>query len=144
MTLLPIKNITTENSLKSLISKIEDEISVILDGSEEEITLKAETWEQKNTLWMMKRTSKEEVLGSFKQFPIRLAWAVDYKSQGLTFDRLIIDAGKSFASGQVYVALSRCRTLEGIVLKSKITPEVIFSDKRVSKFQDETHANAKN
>ena len=87
---------------------------------------------------------KEEVLGSFKQFPIRLAWAVTiHKSQGLTFDRLIIDAGKSFASGQVYVALSRCRTLEGIVLKSKITPEVIFSDKRVSKFQDETHANSK-
>ncbi|HCN12195.1 MAG TPA: AAA family ATPase, partial [Chryseobacterium sp.] len=53
----------------------------------------------------------------------------------------IIDAGKSFASGQVYVALSRCRTLEGIVLKSKITPEVIFADRRVSKFQDETHAN---
>jgi hypothetical protein len=48
---------------------------------------------------------------------------------------LIIDAGKSFASGQVYVALSRCRTLEGIVLKSKITPEVIFSDKRVSRFR---------
>ncbi len=51
------------------------------------------------------------------------------------------DAGKSFASGQVYVALSRCRTLEGIVLKSKITKDVIFSDKRVSQFQDSTNAN---
>ncbi|UQB68230.1 helix-turn-helix domain-containing protein [Epilithonimonas zeae] len=122
----------------------EDEISVILDGSEEEITLKAETWEQKKYSLDDEKNIKEEVLGSFKQFPIRLAWAVTiHKSQGLTFDRLIIDAGKSFASGQVYVALSRCRTLEGIVLKSKITPEVIFSDKRVSKFQDETHANAK-
>jgi len=122
----------------------EDEISVILDGSEEEITLKAETWEQKKYSLDDDKNIKEEVLGSFKQFPIRLAWAVTiHKSQGLTFDRLIIDAGKSFASGQVYVALSRCRTLEGIVLKSKITPEVIFSDKRVSKFQDETHANAK-
>ncbi len=122
----------------------EDEISVILDGSEEEITLKAETWEQKKYSLDDEKNIKEEVLGSFKQFPIRLAWAVTiHKSQGLTFDRLIIDAGKSFASGQVYVALSRCRTLEGIVLKSKITPDVIFSDKRVSKFQDETHANAK-
>ena len=122
----------------------EDEISVILDGSEEEITLKAETWEQKRYSLDADKNIKEEVLGSFKQFPIRLAWAVTiHKSQGLTFDRLIIDAGKSFASGQVYVALSRCRTLEGIVLKSKITPEVIFSDKRVSKFQDETHANSK-
>ncbi len=122
----------------------EDEITVILDGSEEEITLKAETWEQKKYSLDADKNIKEEVLGSFKQFPIRLAWAVTiHKSQGLTFDRLIIDAGKSFASGQVYVALSRCRTLEGIILKSKITPEVIFSDKRVSRFQDETHANSK-
>ena len=83
-------------------------------------------------------------MGSFQQYPIRLAWAVTiHKSQGLTFDRLIIDAGKSFASGQVYVALSRCRTLEGIVLKSKITPNVIFADRRVSQFQDETNANEK-
>jgi hypothetical protein len=81
-------------------------------------------------------------LGSFEQYPIRLAWAVTiHKSQGLTFDRLMIDAGKSFASGQVYVALSRCRTLEGIVLKSKISKDVIFSDKRVSQFQDSTNAN---
>lgn len=73
-----------------------------------------------------------------------MAWAVTiHKSQGLTFDRLIIDAGKSFASGQVYVALSRCRTLEGIVLKSKITPEIIFNDHRVSGFQDATNANDK-
>lgn len=73
-----------------------------------------------------------------------MAWAVTiHKSQGLTFDRVIIDAGKSFASGQVYVALSRCRTLEGIVLKSKITPDVIFNDQRVSGFQDSTNANDK-
>ena len=85
---------------------------------------------------------EEEVLGSFEQYPIRLAWAVTiHKSQGLTFDRLIVDAGKSFASGQVYVALSRCRTLEGIVLKSKISSDVIFSDRRVAEFQDATHAN---
>lgn len=71
-----------------------------------------------------------------------MAWAVTiHKSQGLTFDKVIIDAGKSFTAGQVYVALSRCRTLEGIVLKSKITPEVIFKDNRILKFQGETQAN---
>ena len=81
-------------------------------------------------------------MGSFEQYPIRLVWAVTiHKSQGLTFDRLMIDAGKSFASGQVYVALSRCRTLEGIVLKSRISSDVIFSDKRVAQFQDSTNAN---
>lgn len=133
------------NGKLAQISNLEEnEISVILDGSKEEIKLTKEIWEQKKYSLDSEKNIQEEVLGSFKQFPIRLAWAVTiHKSQGLTFDRLIIDAGKSFTSGQVYVALSRCRTLEGIVLKSKITPEVIFSDKRVSKFQDETYANPK-
>lgn len=63
----------------------------------------------------------QKTLGSFTQFPVRLAWAITiHKSQGLTFDKVIIDAGRSFASGQVYVALSRCRTLEGIVLTSSL------------------------
>lgn len=128
--------------LAEVVDVDEKEVSVIIDGEDEIYKLKKETWEQKKYSLGEDKSIQEEVLGSFKQYPIRLAWAVTiHKSQGLTFDRLIIDAGKSFASGQVYVALSRCRTLEGIVLKSKITPEVIFSDKRVSKFQDETHAN---
>lgn len=128
--------------LAEIVDVDEKEVSVIIDGEEEIYKLKKETWEQKRYSLGEDKSIQEEVLGSFKQYPIRLAWAVTiHKSQGLTFDRLIIDAGKSFASGQVYVALSRCRTLEGIVLKSKITPEVIFSDKRVSKFQDETNAN---
>ncbi|AQW90216.1 helix-turn-helix domain-containing protein [Elizabethkingia anophelis] len=120
----------------------EDVIKAVLDGTEEEITLTKETWEQKKYSLDEEKNIKEEVLGSFEQYPIRLAWAVTiHKSQGLTFDRVIIDAGKSFASGQVYVALSRCRTLEGIVLKSKITPEVIFSDHRIENFQKSTNAN---
>ncbi len=120
----------------------ENEIKVILDGSEREITVKREVWEQKKYFLDQDKNIKEEVLGSFEQFPIKLAWAVTiHKSQGLTFDRVIIDAGKSFTAGQVYVALSRCRTLEGIVLKSKITPEVIFKDNRILKFQGDTHAN---
>ena len=120
------------------------EITVLIDGDDEVFKIKKETWEQKRYGLDADKNITEDVLGSFQQYPIRLAWAVTiHKSQGLTFDRLIIDAGKSFASGQVYVALSRCRTLEGIVLKSKITPNVIFSDRRVSKFQDETNANEK-
>lgn len=128
--------------LAEVVNVDANEITVIIDGHEDIYKLKKEVWEQKRYSLSADKSIQEEVLGSFNQYPIRLAWAVTiHKSQGLTFDRLIIDAGKSFASGQVYVALSRCRTLEGIVLKSKITPEVIFADKRVSKFQDETHAN---
>lgn len=128
--------------LAEVVDLDENEISVLIDGDDEIYTLKKEIWEQKKYALDAEKNITEDVLGSFKQYPIRLAWAVTiHKSQGLTFDRLIIDAGKSFASGQVYVALSRCRTLEGIVLKSKITPEVIFADRRVSQFQDETHAN---
>lgn len=128
--------------LAEIVDLDEKEITVIIDGDDESYVLKKEVWEQKKYSLDADKNITEDVLGSFKQYPIRLAWAVTiHKSQGLTFDRLIIDAGKSFASGQVYVALSRCRTLEGIVLKSKITPDVIFADRRVSKFQDETHAN---
>lgn len=120
-----------------------EEITVLIEGSSDPYTLKKETWEQKAYSLDAEKNIKEEVLGSFEQYPIRLAWAVTiHKSQGLTFDKVIIDAGKSFTSGQVYVALSRCRTLEGIVLKSEITPQVIFSDQRILKFQDDTQMEA--
>ncbi len=128
--------------LAEIISLDEKEVTVLIDGDTEPYKLKKETWDQKKYSLDAEKNISEDILGSFVQYPIRLAWAVTiHKSQGLTFDRLIIDAGNSFASGQVYVALSRCRTLEGIILKSKITPEAIFADSRVAKFQDETHAN---
>ncbi len=74
-----------------------------------------------------------EVLGSFTQYPLRLAWAITiHKSQGKTFDKVIIDLGKgAFEHGQTYVALSRCRTLEGVVLKQEIRPRDVMVDERV-------------
>gem|GEM_PF-6366417 len=116
-----------------------NEIRVIFEDSDEEISVSKETWDHKKYILDENQKIQEEIQGRFEQYPIRLAWAVTiHKSQGLTFDRMIIDAGESFASGQVYVALSRCRTLDGIVLKSKITSKIIFSDNRINDFQNET------
>ncbi|RYY44106.1 MAG: hypothetical protein EOO06_18700, partial [Chitinophagaceae bacterium] len=79
---------------------------------------------------------EQEILGTFSQFPLRLAWAITiHKSQGLTFDKVMIDAGSAFSSGQVYVALSRCTSLEGIVLLSKIPATAIQSNDHVIKGQ---------
>jgi ATP-dependent exoDNAse (exonuclease V) alpha subunit len=78
---------------------------------------------------------EEKRTGSFTQIPLRHAWAITiHKSQGLTFDKAIIDAGDAFAPGQVYVALSRCRTLEGIVLKSKINSDSMRNESNILKF----------
>ena len=78
---------------------------------------------------------EEEELGTFTQYPIRLAWAITiHKSQGLTFNKAIIDAGASFAPGQVYVALSRLTSLDGLVLYSRIHPHCIQTDERALAF----------
>lgn len=84
----------------------------------------------------------EEIEGTFRQYPIRLAWAITiHKSQGLTFERAIIDARNSFAHGQIYVALSRCKTLEGMVLESPLRREAIISDSTVDNFTKEVERN---
>ncbi len=84
----------------------------------------------------------EEIEGTFRQYPIRLAWAITiHKSQGLTFERAIIDARNSFAHGQTYVALSRCKTLEGMVLESPLCREAIISDSTVDNFTKEVERN---
>lgn len=86
---------------------------------------------------------EEKIIGKFWQLPLRLAWAVTiHKSQGLTFDKVIIDAERAFASGQVYVALSRCRTWKGVVLLSKIKPEALFTDNNITQFSSKTWNHA--
>lgn len=130
------------NGLLAKVSYLDNEtVKVIVDGKNEELTIEREVWENKKYFVDANKKIQEDIVGRYEQFPFRLAWAVTiHKSQGLTFDRLIIDAGKSFASGQVYVALSRCRTLQGIILKSRITPAVILTDDRIASFQKETNA----
>ncbi len=95
------------------------------------------TWENKIYTWnRQEHTISFDILGTYKQYPIKLAWAITiHKSQGLTFDNVIIDTGRgAFAHGQLYVALSRCRTLRGITLKTRITPRDMIIDEAVEYF----------
>jgi hypothetical protein len=113
-----------------------DQIYIQIPETNTEILIKRETWENKR-YYLDKESGeiKEELLGSFSQYPIRLAWAITiHKSQGLTFEKAIIDTGNSFAAGQTYVALSRCVSLDGIVLFSKIHPNSILTDNYAIEF----------
>ncbi len=96
------------------------------------------TWE--NTKYVIDEETKEireEVDGTFKQYPLRLAWAITvHKSQGLTFDHAVLDITDSFTHGQVYVALSRCRTLEGMVLARPLSAGSVITDASVTAYID--------
>lgn len=120
------------------IDLVKDSVTVEFTDGSDEVTVKREIWENiKYDYNKGEDKIEEKVLGTFSQFPLRLAWAITiHKSQGLTFDRAVIDAGTSFAAGQVYVALSRLRRLDGLVLRSKITPMAIRTDAQVVRFMD--------
>jgi hypothetical protein len=125
------------NGRIGVVTKLEDEkISVLCNGDTVPIDVRKESW--KNIRYAVDKTTnhiEENELGSFSQYPLRLAWAITiHKSQGLTFEKAIIDAGDAFAPGQVYVALSRCTSLEGMVLHSHIQNSSLHSDSRISSF----------
>jgi hypothetical protein len=117
-------------------SAADDEIAVSFPGERDTLKLTREEWENKRyTVNASTRELDEEVVGTFRQFPVRLAWAITvHKSQGLTFDRAVIDVGRAFAPGQVYVALSRLRSLDGLMLRTRIDPGVIATDPQVVDF----------
>ena len=140
-----IKNDWQEGYFNGQIGKVadfnEDSIIVeITDKYDEVIRIHVMPFTWKNIVYTWNNNEKkieENVTGTFKQYPLRLAWAITiHKSQGQTFERIIADVGYSFAPGQLYVALSRCTSMNGLVLQSKISPDSIKIDPRVIKFAE--------
>lgn len=126
------------------ITKIDGgEIRVRCPGDAEEILVEPATWE--NIEYALNRKTmeiEETVIGTFRQVPLRLAWAITiHKSQGLTFDNAVIDAQAAFAFGQVYVALSRCRTLDGMVLSRPLSASAVKTDPVIVRFSQESLKN---
>jgi len=126
------------------VTAIEDNLVHVLCPGET-FPIEVERAEWQNTKYTLNETSQEideDVIGKFTQFPLKLAWAITiHKSQGLTFEKAIIDARASFAHGQVYVALSRCKTLEGLVLSTPIADFSVKNDTTVIQFTDDVERN---
>ncbi|MDE6135046.1 MAG: ATP-binding domain-containing protein [Muribaculaceae bacterium] len=124
-------------TLGTVVDLWEDGIKVLTDEGEP-INVVRHTWEFYTYKYdKLHKVVTKELYATFKQFPLRLAWCVTiHKSQGLTFDKVVIDASKSFAAGQVYVALSRCRTLNGIRLSERLLPKNIMTDPLIKQFLD--------
>jgi len=120
----------------TITSLDEDTVFVQCKGDSEPIAVVPAEWQNcRYTIDEETAEIKETIVGTFLQHPLKLAWAITiHKSQGLTFERAIIDAQSAFSHGQVYVALSRCKTLEGLVLSTPILPQSVKSDFRVSDF----------
>ncbi len=126
------------------ITKISnDAIRVLCPNDSEEIVVEPAVWENiKYTFSEEHGEIKEETVGTFKQYPIKAAWAITiHKSQGLTFDRAVIDAEAAFSHGQVYVALSRCRSMEGMVLSSPLASRGVETDEAVLNFDEDVFRN---
>ena len=120
-----------------------ENVTVQCSNEIDEIITEKEQWDTINySINEETKELKEDIVGTFTQIPLRLAWAITiHKSQGLTFEKAIIDAEASFAHGQTYVALSRCTSLEGLVLKTPITSNAIINDNTVRVFNKEVEEN---
>ena len=137
-----IKNDVQHRFYNGMIGEVRtiigDEITVRSKDTDEEFVLeKAEWTNSKYTLNEVTKEIEETVEGVFRQYPVRLAWAITiHKSQGLTFEHAIIDASHSFTHGQTYVALSRCKSLEGMVLSQPLSRSAIISDSTIDSFNN--------
>lgn len=129
------------NGKLATVSEINgDSVVVVMAGTNTPYTLQKVIWENKKyAISESTNELEEEVTGTFSQYPVKLAWAITvHKSQGLTFEKAIIDVGAAFADGQVYVALSRLRSIDGLILRTKIDPSVVSTDRLIVSF-DEYH-----
>ena len=122
--------------------------SIEVVGKEDGLKIQVTPEEWTNTRYTLDEETREiteTVEGTFKQYPLKTAWAITiHKSQGLTFERAIVDANAAFAHGQVYVALSRCKTFEGLVLSSPVTMRSLVSDGAINEFVREVEQKVPN
>lgn len=132
------------NGKIGVVTAIEDDtVQVRCVTDKQDIVVGRTDWmNTKYSLDEQTKDIKESIIGSFNQIPLKLAWAITiHKSQGLTFEKVIVDANAAFTHGQVYVALSRCKTLEGIVLSTPIASQSMSSDHKVTQFSLEFRQN---
>ncbi|MFR9627397.1 MAG: HRDC domain-containing protein [Rikenellaceae bacterium] len=132
------------NGLLGVITAMDDKsVTVQPKSGGAPITVEAVAWESIDYAINAESGEMEQVVkGTFSQIPLKCAWAITiHKSQGLSFDRAVIDASGSFAHGQLYVALSRCRTLEGLVLRTPISTSAIIGDSSVESFSSYVSKN---